>query len=87
MPQSIVPNTQFGLKLPWSCLEIYHREASLQRKKQLLLSPSHLEVVLSVPRYMGGEWIINVQSLVKAMCLSAKIRMCILCDSFIFCFL
>lgn len=28
MPQSIVPNTQFGLKLPWSCFEIDHGEAS-----------------------------------------------------------
>lgn len=28
MPQFIVPNTQFGLKLPWSCYEIYHSEAS-----------------------------------------------------------
>lgn len=62
MPQSIVPNTQFGLKLPWSCLEIYHREASLQRKKTappLTFSPCGCP--LSTQKY---GWRVNYQFLI-----------------------
>lgn len=47
MPQSIVPNTQFGLKLPRSCFETYRREAS----------PSHLftlRLFSQYPEVWGG---------------------------------
>lgn len=71
MPKSIVPKTQFGLKLPRSCLKIYHREASIQRKHHLFLLPT-LMTHLSPPEYGWSGLSIFDRWLVRAMCLSAN---------------